>query len=110
MIKLTLEECKSFKFSPIQYELEEIRIRELNVNLIYNLIDISQDENSLNILNRNDLQNIKDLALEKMMQLKQNAKQNKQPTDNIKLTPELMNEAIKEYAKTSFNNKANRMS
>ena len=44
------------------------------------------------------------------MQLKQNAKQNKQPTDNIKLTPELMNEAIKEYAKTSFNNKANRMS
>ena len=47
MIKLTLEECKSFKFSPIQYELEEIRIRELNVNLIYNLIDISQDENSL---------------------------------------------------------------
>ena len=57
-----------------------------------------------------DLQNIKDLALEKMMQLKQNAKQNKQPTDNIKLTPELMNEAIKEYAKTSFNNKANRMS
>ena len=61
MIKLTLEECKSFKFSPIQYELEEIRIRELNVNLIYNLIDISQDENSLNILNRNDLQNIKDI-------------------------------------------------
>lgn len=61
MIKLTLEECKSFKFSPIQYELEEIRIRELNVNLIYNLIDISQDENSLNILNRNDSQNIKDI-------------------------------------------------
>ena len=61
MIKLTLEECKSFKFSPIQYELEEIRIRELNVNLIYNLIDISQDENSLNILNRNDLKNIKDI-------------------------------------------------
>ena len=61
MIKLTLEECKSFKFSPIQYELEEIRIRELNVNLIYNLIDISQDETSLNILNRNDLQNIKDV-------------------------------------------------
>lgn len=61
MIKLTLEECKSFKFSPIQYELEEIRIRELNVNLIYNLIDISQDETSLNILNRNDLQNIKDI-------------------------------------------------
>ncbi len=29
MIKLTLEECKSFKFFPIQYELEEIRIREL---------------------------------------------------------------------------------
>lgn len=61
MIKLTLEECKSFKFSPIQYELEEIRIRELNVNLIYNLIDISQDENSLNILNRNDLKNLKDV-------------------------------------------------
>lgn len=61
MIKLTLEECKSFKFSPIQYELEEIRIRELNVNLIYNLIDISQDETSLNILNRNGLQNIKDI-------------------------------------------------
>ena len=61
MIKLTLEECKSFKFSPIQYELEEIRIRELNVNLIYNLIDISQDETSLNILNRNDLKNLKDV-------------------------------------------------
>ncbi len=61
MIKLTLEECKTLKLAPIQYELEEVRIRELNVNLIYNLIDISQDENSLNILNRNDLKNLKDV-------------------------------------------------
>lgn len=50
MIKLTLEECKKYKFSPIQYEIEEMRIREYNINIIYDLIDISQDNECLDIL------------------------------------------------------------
>jgi SpoVK/Ycf46/Vps4 family AAA+-type ATPase len=52
-----------------------------------------------------DLQNIKDLALEKMMNLKLNAFNTHQDTHQIKLTPELIREALSEYARTSFNNK-----
>ena len=52
-----------------------------------------------------DLQNIKDLALEKMMNLKLNALNTHQDTHQIKLTPELIREALSEYARTSFNNK-----
>ena len=58
MINLTLEECKKLNFSPILYEPEENKIREFNINIIYSLIDISQDEECLNILNKKDLNHV----------------------------------------------------
>lgn len=51
-----------------------------------------------------DLQNIKDLALERMMNLKLEAKEANKPTDGILLTKELMLDAMREYAKTSYDN------
>lgn len=61
MINLTLEECEKAIFSPIQYDVEENRIREFNVNLIYDLINILQDEKSLSILNENNSISIDDI-------------------------------------------------
>lgn len=34
MIDLTLEECKRFQISPIDYDKEEVRIRDKNINIL----------------------------------------------------------------------------
>lgn len=61
MIKPTLEECKKLNIRPIQYELEENKIREQNVNMIYILIDISQDDESLSALNKQEINSKDDI-------------------------------------------------
>lgn len=58
MILLTIDECKNFVFSPIEYDSEETKIREVNANLVYGLIDISQDEKCMSYLSSKQIKNI----------------------------------------------------
>lgn len=62
MINLTLEECKKFQISPIDYDKEEVRVRDTNINMLYDLLAIISDCDCLEILeDKNNKFNVSEL-------------------------------------------------
>lgn len=62
MVNLTISECGDFNISKINYDEEEAKIRERNINLLYDLIRIIKDNNCLEIL-RSDSKNYNNIKL-----------------------------------------------
>lgn len=67
MITLSLDECKEFSVSAIDYDAEESRIRERNENILYDLIEIIKDKKCVTIINNFNKNAINDGILPKIM-------------------------------------------
>ena len=55
MIELTMNECNSFCISTIDYEKEEIKIRDKNINILYDLMSIISDDLCSSIMENKSL-------------------------------------------------------
>lgn len=67
MIALSLDECNNFSVSAIDYDAEEARVRERNASILYDLLEIIQDEECIAFINNADKKTINKATLPQIM-------------------------------------------